>query len=53
MLSNFNPPVNKAIVPFASAFMELMPKKLRGRRQMKPHRAFSTYTEADSYSRQI
>ena len=28
MLSNFNPPVNKAVVPFASAFMELMPKKI-------------------------
>lgn len=28
MLSNFDPPVNKAVVPFASAFMELMPKKI-------------------------
>lgn len=27
-LSNFNPPVNKVILPFASAFMELMPKKI-------------------------
>ena len=28
ILSNFNPPVNKAIAPVASVFMGLMPKKI-------------------------
>jgi len=28
MLSNFNPPVNKAIAPVASVFVDLMPKKI-------------------------
>lgn len=28
ILSNFNPPVSKAIAPVASVFMDLMPKKI-------------------------
>ncbi len=28
ILSNFNPPVNKGVVPIASVFMSLMPKKI-------------------------
>lgn len=28
ILSNFNPPINKAVAPVASVFMDLMPKKI-------------------------
>ena len=44
-LSNFNPPVSKAIAPVASVFMDLMPKKIDKENRAAPTPSWWTTRE--------